>query len=450
MWREWRGLMFPDPKNFSWLEKHTRKVIKHCRRVANFVPGFSTHSVTVYVPGGDDKYPSFWIRDAVMQCRSGLIPAKEMETMIKVTLAFQNRPETQMLANRLQIPPWAIPDHIILPGLGSEEFRKRHPLGPVFYPGTYFSGKEQGNGFFGVRLPDDNLYELVQLVYTFMTTTGLSSACQLLQSSVQNIPVWERLHLGFQAMAVDEVTGLHWNTPTDWAASSFHDALRPMGAIALTSCLRFRAAAQMSDLSYCLGRKKEAEEYKDLAGKLAGAIQRTFQRRDGWLLAATQVNRQPDTWSTAMAGYYGILKGDDATAAAEALTRAYQEGSLTMNGYLRHTPVWADDLPGKTVWEDSRLDKKKPYGWYQFGGYWPQPLGYVCWSIARIDRQAATLLAQEFIDHTIRFADEGAPFEWVNPVVLRDKPGEGKWYGPSAALPLEGFRRLSQEEVKEN
>ncbi|HOL67546.1 MAG TPA: hypothetical protein PKX93_08840, partial [bacterium] len=283
------------------------------------------------------------------------------------------------------------------------------------------------------------------LVY-LLVSSETSQGRQFLLSPVAGIPVWERLHSGFQAMSVDSRTGLHWNTPTDWSASNFHDALRHMGAVALTSCLRFRAAGQMAELFRCLGVRKEEETYRHLAGCLAETVRRTFQREDGWLVAATQVNRQPDTWSTAMAVYYGLLKNDYATAAAEALARACRDGSLSVNGYLRPTPVWADAIPGKVVWEDARLDREKPYGWYQFGGYWPQPAGYVCWTLARTDRSLAVSLARQLVEHTLRYELEGAPFEWINPAVLKDRPGEGKWYGPSAALPLEGFTRLSRDE----
>ncbi|MCM8820687.1 MAG: hypothetical protein NC932_01880 [Candidatus Omnitrophica bacterium] len=435
-------MLFPDTKSYKYIERHTAYVIKKCRRKVS-VPYFPRNNVFVYIPGGDEKYPSFWIRDAVMQCRSGFIPFDEMKTMLGIILFFQNGQEYRKLANNLCITPWAIPDHINLYGLGTEEFQKTYPSGPVFYPGTYSASDNQGDGSYGIRPPDDNIYEVIQLAYLLISLSEVSDAAKLLNISINGVSVIERLHFGFQSASVDKETGLHWNTPQNWAASNFHDALRPMGAIALTSLLRFRAARQMAELFRIMDENEKEEIYLQIAENLKKNIQKTFQRDDGWLICATKVNCQPDTWSTGMACYYGLLQGDYFTSACEALLKSCSTGSLSVNGYLRHTPVWADCIPGKVVWEDRKMDYDRSYGIYQNGGYWPQPIGYVCWSIAQIDRKYATRIAIEFIEHTRKFEEEGAPFEWINPYVLKERPGDGRWYGASISLPLEGFRRLS-------
>jgi hypothetical protein len=437
-------MIFPDNKSYEWFEKHTANIIKHCRRNAAPAPGFSDEPLIVYQPGGDDKYPGFWVRDAAMECRSGFIPAEEMEVMARLTLSFQNGPECRKLDNRLYVTPWAVPDHINLPGLGNEEFRKRYQPGAVFFPGTYSPSDDQGTGDFGLRPADDDIYEVVQMVFTISSCYSKSRAVTFLKSRVKDIPVLERLNLGFKAIPVDGETGLHWNTPADWSASNFHDALRPMGAISLTSCLRYRAARQMAELFNLTGNTKNEEEYRQISKKLAKTVSDTFQRKDGWLLAATQVNRQPDTWTTAMACYYGLLEKERGHAASCALAKSLKDGSLAINGYIRHTPVWADDITGRIVWEDERMDERTRYGSYQFGGYWPQPLGYICWSVALTDRPLAVRTAKEFVEHTVKHEGAGSPFEWINPAVIKNRPGEGKWYGPSAALPLESFHRLSQ------
>jgi len=435
-------MLFPDGKSYKYLERRTAYVIQKCRRDVS-VPGFHKKKLSVYIPGGDNKYPSFWIRDAVMQCRSGFISFDEMKTLLDVILYFQNGPEYRKLAHNLCVTPWAIPDHINLPGLGTEEFQRTYSPGPVFYPGTYSTSDDQGNGSFGLRPADDDIYEVINLAY-LVCLSEVAQPTKLLKTSIKEVSIIERLHFGFQSVPVDKVTGLHWNTPLNWSASNFHDALRPMGAVALTSVLRFRAARQMAELFRLKGEREKEEEYLHIAENLKKCIQKTFQRDDGWLVCATMVNRQPDTWSTGMACYYGVLEEDYFTAACEALLKSCRDGSLCINGYLRHTPVWADHIPGEVVWEDSRMEENRIYGIYQNGGYWPQPLGYVCWSIAQIDKKYATRVAIEFIEHTQRFEDDGAPFEWINPSVLKERPGDGKWYGPSASLPLEGFRRLSK------
>jgi hypothetical protein len=163
--------LFPDPERFTRFEAHARKIIERCRRTATSVPGFSEQPVTVYVPGGDDKYPSFWVRDAVMQCRSGLVDAATMETMLRVILTFQNGPQRRGLAHGLRIDPWAIPDHINLPGIGDEPFQRKYQPGAVFYPGTYSPSDDQGNGRFGLRPADDDLYEVVELARLVVAQT---------------------------------------------------------------------------------------------------------------------------------------------------------------------------------------------------------------------------------------------------------------------------------------
>ena len=133
-------------------------------------------------------------------------------------------------------------------------------------------------------------------------------------------------------------------------------------------------------------------------------------------------------------------------AAAEAVLEAYRQGTVSAFGYLRHTPTTADAVPGKHVWEHLDSVGQGAYGTYQNGGYWPQPVGFYAFAIAQIDRQAAAQLARELIDHTRLLAEHGAPYEWLSPsITLAQTPGLCRWLGASAALPLEGFRRLSTE-----
>jgi hypothetical protein len=56
-----------------------------------------------------------------------------------------------------------------------------------------------------------------------------------------------------------------------------------------------------------------------------------------------------------------------------------------------------------------------------------------------VSRPDAEQLADDFIEHTRAHAEDGAPFEWINPEL---GIMECRWYGPSAALPLEAFRRM--------
>jgi len=244
-------------------------------------------------------------------------------------------------------------------------------------------------------------------------------------------------------MTVDPATGLCRNTPDNWAAANFHDALKPMGLISLTSCLRYRAARTMTDFCGLRNDQTRAELYRRMAEQLTQSAASKLLMPSGWMLVGTELDRQPDVWSTSMAVYYGLLRDEPAQTACEAMLKAYHDGTVAASGYLRHTPTTADAVPGSKVWEDDSHLDQTGYGTYQDGGYWPQPLGYYAFALAQVDSAAARQIAGEFIDHTRSLVAEGAPFEWINPAIpLKDTPGLGRWYGPSVALPLEGFRRL--------
>lgn len=438
--------MFPDGERYAWLEGHTRTVIERCHRVAAPLTGCYDSPKSVYVPGGDDKYPSFWIRDAVMTCASGLVPSEDIRDMLEIILAHQNGPKARKPAHGLRIDPWAIPDHINLPGLGVETVPDSLQCGAVFYPGTYSPSDDQGDGSFGLRAADDDIYEVIELARLILEQDGDVDGATLLRTQIRGMSIIERLDRGFRAMRVDEETGLPWNSSTNWAAANFHDALRPLGGIALTAVLRYRAACALARLFGLIGNGGSRRAYDSTAERIAGSVVKHLTRDDGWLIAATEVDRQPDVWSTSRAIYEGLLRGEPARKACEAMLAAYQQGTVAAHGYLRHTPTTADVQPGIQVWEHEEAPGQGEYGVYQNGGYWPQPLGYFCYALAQVDVNAARELACSFIDHTREHAEDGAPYEWLNPdIPLPETPRLGRWYGPSAALPLQGFRRLSGE-----
>lgn len=438
--------MVSDMPSIRWFISHARKVIGRCRRRVAAVPGLLDAPANVYVPSGDGKYPSLWVRDAVMQCRSGLIPAADMEALLRLILACQNGPTMRRLKNGLRVDPWAVADHVNLPGLGGADFDRRNAPGAVFFPGTCATGEDQGNGTLGLRPSDDDIYETVELAALIARRSGPAQARQWLASSIKEVSIIDRLHFGMQAMTIDGRTGLCWNTPENWAAANFHDTLKPLGAVAISSCLRFRAACRMAGLFALLDCPDRMEQYRSIAEQIARSVAANLLLPSGWVMAGTELDRQPDVWSTAMAVYYGILSDEPRHCACGAMRRAYRDGSVAISGYLRHTPTWADDKPGAQVWEDGPRAGQGDYGCYMNGGYWPQPLGYYAYALAQIDPSAAAQIVGEFIGHTRRFADDGAPFEWINPAIYpEDKIPNGRWYGPSVALPLEGLRRLAAE-----
>lgn len=426
--------------NFTkFLEKVARNVIRRCRREAIACVDGKEQPVIVYVPGGDNKYPSFWLRDAAMECASGVIPLTEMVTMIDIIFSYQNDAKVRRLENGLVVHPWAFPDHINLKGIG-----KVVP-GAVFFPGTYDPSDNQGAGRFGNLNVADSPYEVVELAYLISTRMNNEpEIVKFLNKPINRIPRIERLDLSFNSVNIDSETGLHFNQKNRWAAESFHDVLIKMGFVLLSSCLRFRAAKRMAEFYKWLGEDKKVEQYITMSKQISENISHRFILSDGWLMVATEVDKQADVWGTSLAVYEGILKDEKKNKACQSMLKEYLSGTVAWNGYLRGTPTTYDAVPGKQVWEDDKGDDPfRKYGIYIDGGYWPQPVGWYVYALSKIDTDAARKLTTEFIDHTRRFLREGSPFEWISPSIpLLKTPGLGRWYGPSAALPLSALKRL--------
>jgi hypothetical protein len=432
---------------FAWFSNHAEYIVNKCKRTVTSVPGLYDYEIEIYVPGGDDKYPAFWVRDAIMQCRSGFISNETMQQMLEIILFYQNGKCCKNLEHGLKILPWAIADHIILPGLGNEEFQKTHSPGAVFFPGSYSTDNNQGTGKYGTRPADDCIYEVIDLTKMIIKQYSDNETIAYLDKKINDVSILERLHNGFQSMPVDKVTGLCYNTETDWAACSFHDALHPKGLIAFPSILRFRAAKTMAELYRLCGNTILVKKYLDTANEIANSIIKYLLQGNGWINVATELDKQPDVWSTSMAIFYELLPDKLKLKTCHAMLDAYKDGtSVNYNGYLRHTLIAADVTPGEQVWEHGKAGMiDDQYGTYQGGGYWPQPLGYYTYSLAQIDVSAAQEIACSYIDHTRNAENGGAPFEWINPsITLSQTPSLGRLYGPSVALPLEGFKRLSK------
>lgn len=432
-----------DPQRVSWFESHARKIVSQCARVTTLPPSGTQGPPTVYLPGADNKYPSFWVRDAVMQCRSGLIPIEHALGMLQIILTHQNGPVPRNLAHGLRIDPWAVADHINLPGLVDTAFEQKNGLGAVFFPGSYRTGEDQGMGRHGLRPPDDDIYEVVSLVGWLLTQLDGSEGLDLLRQKIDGISVIERLDRGMTTGCIDKETGLCRNDESDWSASSFHDALRPMGLVALTSCMRARAARTLAACHQQLASVDQAQKYRTMFNQIKSELVAQLQRDDGWLNCATRINRQPDLWATSMAVYEDLLAPDARQAACLAMLAAWQNGTIANQGYLRHTPVTADVDAPQRVWEHSLAGDltEPPYGYYQNGGYWPQPVGWFVHSLNQVDQDAATQVLHEFIDHTREHEDQGAPFEFIDH--HSNVPVDGRRYGPSAAVPLEAIRRMT-------
>ena len=132
------------------------------------------------------------------------------------------------------------------------------------------------------------------------------------------------------------------------------------------------------------------------------------------LLASTGKSNQPDVWSTAMAVYFGILEGDRLDKTCRFLADSYKNGTLAKNGNIRHI-LTCDDFSDSTAWEKSLA----VINTYQNGAYWGTATGWVCYSIAKVNVEAARQLAKQYIDDLSegdyrKGQKFGAPWECYN------------------------------------
>jgi len=195
--------------DLEFLRVLTRDVVAASRvKPGQNAGGSPTNSsgFTLIMPGGRGSYPAFWIRDFAMSLESGFVTAEEMLNHLRLTARCQNGPVSRTLKHGLVVPPHAIPDHINFDGR------------PVFYPGTYSSGDDQGTGAFGILPPVDDHYEFVHIAWYLFRTTGKAD---FLREPVNGMPLRERLVTAFAAPKTDAQNGIYMTSVTlPWAVLS--------------------------------------------------------------------------------------------------------------------------------------------------------------------------------------------------------------------------------------
>ncbi len=387
-------------------------------------PDENGRSYAVHVPSGDMKYGSFWIRDGAMMAECGLIDAHELSCWIDIVCRFgQNGPEARQLKNGLRVPPWCVADHVNFDG------------GAVFYPGTYSSSDDQGNGRFGVLPPFCDQYYFVNMLYLYGRQTTREEGNRVLRAEVDGSSPLARAESAFYAGNIDAVTGLCMagdEHTVDWG---FCDSIRKRGHFLFPSVLRYAAGMRLCEICVRFGLPDKASLFAGEAALIKESINRIFARSDGWLNSATGTCVQPDVWGTAFAVYSGALNDDAQRSALQALSGAYAAGTISANGYFRHLPEDFDHS-GDTAWEGGDPGTK---GLYQNGGYWATPTGWIAYALSLKDRALADRVYDEFLSHTQKHQTEGAPYEWKSP---DDGRVSGKYYGTSGALPYEAALRI--------
>lgn len=380
----------------------------------------------IHVPSGDMKYPSFWVRDSAMMAESRLIDPDELFDWIEIVSRYgQNGPTTRSLKHRLVVLPWCVADHINFDG------------GAVFFPGTYDSGEDQGNGTYGYSPPHCDQYYFMHMMYLYYREAGRSKALMRLSKEIEGVTPLRRAWRAFNAHQVNPESGLCTGAlpsyVVDWG---FCDSIRKSGLLLYPSILRYEAAMRFSRMCGDFGDDHKAQEYEQHARLLRESIGSTFAQSDGWLVSATETCRQPDVWGTAYAVWTGALKPEVEKRAVSALAQAFRDRTISADGYIRHIPI-NRDFSSTSAWEltapGMRINE------YQNGGYWATPTGWVAYALSLHDPHAAETLLSMLIEHTRLHREDGAPYEWKT---ANDSHHSGDLYGTSGAIPLAAVARL--------
>jgi arylsulfatase A-like enzyme len=424
-----RGLPKED---MAFLRDMTRDVVEASRVKPNSNGGgrwplTNSCGFTLITPG-KDTYTAFWVRDFSMAVDSGFVTPEDLRNHLLLICKAQNGPAELKLANGLHVPAWAIPDHINYDGR------------PSFYPGTYSSGQDQGNGACGRVPPIDDHYEFVHIAYTCWMATRDTS---LFDAEVNGVTVWARLETAFACPTTDPETGLAETTEADRAVGfGFCDGETHTGKLLFASLLRYRAAGELAELASSLGHRERVAGYRQVQKTIRANVVRTFsdpQSRDGWLRASTGLSGQPDVWGTLFALHLGVLDRASAAAARTTVADAVRKGTITLGGGVRQVPT-DRDFSKTTAWERSMCALNT----YQNGGYWHTASGWLIEALWKQDRPLALQVFGEMLAH-LRAQDfrkgpgYGAPWEVFGP---NGQARQNGVYMASVALPygiLRGF-----------
>jgi hypothetical protein len=131
--------------------------------------------------------------------------------------------------------------------------------------------------------------------------------------------------------------------------------------------LKYQAAQQLGEIFTTLHRPDQARAYERVAERIRAELPLVFGGGRGLLRSATGRNAMPDVWGSAYGIYNGALGGAEAQRVAQLLAQAYEAGTLSYHGHIRHL-LTTDDFSPTCLWEV--MAKTMPKGRYQNGGYW--------------------------------------------------------------------------------
>lgn len=419
------GAIITD-NDLAFLEKMTKDVLDSSRIypgqfISNDFGSNNTGGVLIR-PGGRDAYPSFWIRDYAMSLETGFITKNEQKHMLLLTASTQCD-QAWITKGGSMVPFGSIADHIRIDNSK-----------PIFFPGTY-SYEEQGTKQFGTLPPYCDQFFFIHMAYYYIKST---SDYKILLTEINGMKLIDRLKIAFHVppsrkenhivYATEEIRGSDFG---------FRDAIKITGDLSFPSILKYRAANELKEM-LALIRRKDAENFRQIAATIKNALPGLFLDDRGMLRASTGKSNQPDVWSTVIAVYLGILEGERLETACHLLADSYKAGVLSYKGNIRHV-LTSDDFNEESAWEVTWVPKNE----YQNGAYWGTATGWVCYAINKVNRQLAMDLANEYItdlrENDFRKGDGyGAPYECFNKSTYKQNP----LYLTTVACPLIVFKSM--------
>jgi len=413
--------------NMEFLKEMTKDVMESSRiypgqKISDEFGSNNSGGVLIR-PGGRSCYPAFWIRDYALSLESGFVTEMEQKQMLLLT-ASKQCDQTWITSAGSMVPAGAVADHIRI-----------DDSNPIYFPGTY-NYLNQGGKTWGMFPPYCDQYFFIHMAYFYVKNT---LDTDILMKEVNGIKLMDRLELAFKVPPVQQDGVLVYTTDEFRGVDfGFRDVIYITGNLCFPSILKFRASQEMAEMYEMIGIANKAGIYSDIAKRLKNEIPEVFSDKRGMLLASTGKSNQPDVWSTALAVYFGIFEGDDLNKTCQFLASSYKKGYLAYNGNIRHI-LTCDDFNDSTSWEIS-LAKKNTY---QNGAYWGTPTGWVCYAIAKADKDIARQLANEYIGdlrlNDYRKGDEfEAPYECFHPSGHKQNPV----YLTSVTCPYAVFKRL--------
>lgn len=367
-------------------------------------------------PGGVQAYPAVWTQDFTMIYAAGFLSPETGLAHLRLILDTQNGPEPKTMNTGAVVPPWAIPDHVNFDGT------------PVYFPGTYSSGPDQG-GDFGLRPPYNNYYDCIWLAW--LLAAQLDNPIEFLLESIGGVSIYQRLQHAFLVPTIDP-DGVVFTTAEARAVGFiFCDSIQMTGRLLMPTLQRRRAAGHLRDLAMLLQDSRAAATYAAEVDRALPAIPATFLHPSGWLCASTGQCAQPDVFGTLYALYTRALQGEDYRRCLHAVCSALDRGQIEQDGALRHVPL-EHSASADSAWERTFT----PGNTYQNGGYWFMPAGWLTAVLYRqrpeqarsyFSRYLASLKREDF-----RLGASGAPWEWI----FHDQRSCAcPVFGPSVTLP---------------